>query len=68
MICYNMSMKTNNKENTMTKPFSKQRLLEARIELLESILTDEQRLYLKKLEVRQFKQRLDKLAKQLEEV
>ena len=51
----------------MTKPFSKQRLLEARIELLESILTDEQRLYLKKLEVRQFKQRLDKLAKQLEE-
>ena len=60
-------MKTNNKENTMTKPFSKQRLLEARIELLESILTDEQRMYLKKLEVRQFKQRLDKLAKQLEE-
>ena len=62
-----MSMKTMYKENTMTKPFSKQRLLEARIELLESILTDEQRLYLKKLEVRQFKQRLDKLAKQLEE-
>jgi len=50
----------------MTKPWSKQRELQARIDLLESILTDEQRLYLKKLEVRQFKQSLDKLAKQLE--
>lgn len=51
----------------MTKPWSKQRQLQARIDLLESILTDEQKQYLKKLADQEWQQKLKKLSKELEE-
>jgi hypothetical protein len=54
-------------ENKMTKPWSKQRQLQARIDLLESILTDEQKQYLKKLADQEWQQKLKKLSKELEE-
>ncbi len=47
----------------MTKPFSKQRQLQARIDLLESILTDEQKQYLQKLDYEAWKQKVIHLAK-----
>ena len=50
----------------MTKPFSKQRQLQARIDLLESILTDEQKQYLKKLRAEEWQQKLKQLAKHLD--
>ena len=51
----------------MTKPFSKQRQLQARIDLLESILTDEQKQYLQKLDDEQWQQKIKQLAKHLDE-
>ena len=51
----------------MSKPWSKQRALQTRIDLLESILTDEQKQYLHKLKQQQFTEQMKKLSKALKE-